>query len=84
MATMGTPRNLQADCTAALNACGVVVKDLQQETELQKHIIEDQEKRHTDEASEISESRQWYRSPPFLIGLGLVTGLVGGVYLERH
>lgn len=81
---MGQTTNPSPTCLDTLKSCDKAVESLKQVNSLQQQIIQDQDKVIITQKQELDSDRAWYHDPFKTIGLGLLVGLAGGLYLGRH
>lgn len=78
---MGQPTS--PTCLDTLRKCDLAVTSLKEVNNLQKQIIEDQDRVIVTQKEQLDSSKAWYHDPWKTIGLGLFIGLGLGVY-ARH
>jgi hypothetical protein len=71
-------------CADQLNKCDLAVKAEVKVNALQAQIIADQKTVIDAQARELNADRAWYHDPFKTIGLGLLGGLITGLYLGLH
>lgn len=79
------PSLSNADCAAVIKAADKLIADQQQQIELYKTEVKSQ----TDQIAslnvalnaEAASDEAFYKNPFFMIGLGILVGGIGGVYL---